>query len=351
MSDLVIVVEDESRRLIGEGVARDGEGVARDHNKSKILHSGTNKVGAYHGVLTFFLLVLYLFVFLGSLFFIGLLEIRQSNMIEYNGFVAALAMKDEADSRELGPNNFKYLSSKVNESIQTYKKLREFLLEQNGCHDLYNNVPESIERPSNSCDKIKQNIDDHVRELFNTLIDMTNNDANRVQYYNKYIDGQISKTPQLAPILHVLTSNSWETNVFRMPIEWLEMVLLIFMGMLGGLIGATKSLVDQAHFHRPRISDFLYRPTVGAVVALAAFVLFRAGQILLGNENPGGTVTGATGLFLLAFLGLVSGLRAKEVVDQIEAGFFRVFRRGFDANSPPEARAQPDALKRDHQTA
>ena len=47
---------------------------------------------------------------------------------------------------------------------------------------------------------------------------------------------------------------------------------------------------------------------VGAVVALAAFVLFRAGQILLGNENPSGTVTGATGLFLLAFLGLVSGL-------------------------------------------
>src|SRR6516164_7403133 len=84
---------------------------------------------------------------------------------------------------------------------------------------------------------------------------------------------------------------------------------------------------------------------VGAVVALAAFVLFRAGQILLGNENPGGTVTGATGLFLLAFLGLVSGLRAKEVVDQLEAGFFRLFQRGSDAKSPAETRPQPDALK------
>ena len=78
---------------------------------------------------------------------------------------------------------------------------------------------------------------------------------------------------------------------------------------------------------------------VGAVVALAAFVLFRAGQILLGNENPSGTVTGATGLFLLAFLGLVSGLRAKDVIDQLEAGFFRMFRR--ESETKTDARAEP----------
>ena len=83
---------------------------------------------------------------------------------------------------------------------------------------------------------------------------------------------------------------------------------------------------------------------VGAVVALAAFVLFRAGQILLGNENPSGTVTGATGLFLLAFLGLVSGLRAKDVIDQLEAGFFRVFPR--ESGAKIEARAEEVVLSR-----
>ena len=127
--------------------------------------------------------------------------------------------------------------------------------------------------------------------------------------------------------------------MFRMPIEWLEMLLLVLMGVLGGLIGVIKSFVDRSRSDRPQISEYFYRPAVGAVVALAAFVLFRAGQILLGNENPSGTVTGATGLFLLAFLGLVSGLRAKDVIDQLEAGFFHVFRR--ESGAKIEARAEP----------
>jgi hypothetical protein len=33
MSDLVIVVEDKTRRLIGEGVGRDGEGIVRNDKK------------------------------------------------------------------------------------------------------------------------------------------------------------------------------------------------------------------------------------------------------------------------------------------------------------------------------
>jgi hypothetical protein len=343
MSDLVIV-ENETRRLIEEGVARDEESVASDHYKTKVFDSRINKVDLYHVLLIFWLLILYLFVFLACIFFIGLLEIRQSNMTDYNGFVAAMAMKDAADTREGSSNdNFKYLLSKVDDSIQSYTTLRESL--KNSCHDVYYDAPLSIDRPADSCDKLKQNIDDHVRESFKNKINMISDDANRARYYYQYIDGQIKKTPQMAPILSSLTSASWKNYVFRMPIEWLEMVLLIFMGMLGGLIGATRCLVDLAYSHRPRISDLLYRPTVGAVVALAAFVLFRAGQILLGNENPGGTVTGATGLFLLAFLGLVSGLRAKEVVDQLEAGFFRLFQRGSDAKSPAETRPQPDALK------
>jgi hypothetical protein len=86
-------------------------------------------------------------------------------MIEYNGFVAALAMKDEADARELGPNNFKYFSDKMNEARQSYKTLRESLTETNGCHDLYNAVPGLIERSADSCDKLKEGIDDQCTRI------------------------------------------------------------------------------------------------------------------------------------------------------------------------------------------
>ena len=165
--------------------------------------------------------------------------------------------------------------------------LRDTCLDSNGV-----NRADSIESPADSCSTLLQIIAGHKRELLKNNDDIiSTKTANLQQYYDKYLDGQINKTPQLA------------------------------------------------RSDRPLISEYFYRPAVGAAVALAPFVLFRAGQILLGNENPSGTVTGATGLFLLAFLGLVSGLRAKDVIDQIEAGFLRMFRR--ESETKTDARAEP----------
>ena len=49
-----------------------------------------------------------------------------------------------------------------------------------------------------------------------------------------------------------------------MPIEWLEMLLLVLMGVLGELIGVIKSFVDRSRSDRPLISEYFYRPGVGA---------------------------------------------------------------------------------------
>ena len=205
-------------------------------------------------------------------------------MAQYNGIVAALVMRDASQK------NADYMSL-LDEALRNYSNmeisLRDTCLDSNGV-----NRADSIESPADSCSTLLQIIAGHKRELLKNNDDIiSTKTANLQQYYDKYLDGQINKTPQLA------------------------------------------------RSDRPLISEYFYRPAVGAVVALAAFVLFRAGQILLGNENPSGTVTGATGLFLLAFLGLVSGLRAKDVIDQLEAGFFRVFPR--ESGAKIEARAEP----------
>ena len=254
-------------------------------------------------------------------------------MAQYNGIVAALVMRDASQK------NADYISL-LDEALRNYSNmeisLRDTCLDSNGV-----NRADSIESPADSCSTLLQIIAGHKRELLKNNDDIiSTKTANLQQYYDKYLDGQINKTPQLAPIFSYLTSDKpWENYVFRMPIEWLEMLLLVLIGVIGGLIGVIKSFVDRSRSDRPLISEYFYRPAVGAVVALAPFVLFRAGQILLGNENPSGTVTGATGLFLLAFLGLVSGLRAKDVIDQLEAGFFRVFPR--ESGAKIEARAEP----------
>jgi len=158
-------------------------------------------------------------------------------MAQYNGIVAALVMRDASQK------NADYISL-LDEALRNYSNmeisLRDTCLDSNGV-----NRADSIERPADSCSTLLQIIAGHKRELLKNNDDIiSTKTANLQQYYDKYLDGQINKTPQLA------------------------------------------------RSDRPLISEYFYRPAVGAAVALAPFVLFRAGQILLGNENPSGTVTG-----------------------------------------------------------
>ena len=59
----------------------------------------------------------------------------------------------------------------------------------------------------------------------------------------------------------------------RLPLELLEMLLLVCMGALGGVIAVTRCFVDTSS-PNPRARDLCYRPVAGAVIALGIYVIF-----------------------------------------------------------------------------
>ena len=72
--------------------------------------------------------------------------------------------------------------------------LRDTCLDSNGV-----NRADSIESPADSCSTLLQIIAGHKRELLKNNDDIiSTKTANLQQYYDKYLDGQINKTPQLA---------------------------------------------------------------------------------------------------------------------------------------------------------
>ena len=95
------------------------------------------------------------------------------------------------------------------------------------------------------------------------------------------------------------------------------MVLLVSMGMLGGIIDATRWLVDRS-VSRPSLLAYFYKPAMGGAIALGAFVVFRATQLIIGGQVQDGVVTVTASIYLLAGLGLVSGFCANKVLKQIE---------------------------------
>jgi hypothetical protein len=146
--------------------------------------------------------------------------------------------------------------------------------------------------------------------------------ANQPLWYNQYIDGISQKTPQIIPLLGFLENS----HIFRSPFEIVEMTLLVCMGLLGGIIGVIRFFVDPS-LPNPSISEFLYKPAAGGVLAFGTFILFRASQLMLGVQDQGGAGTGYTSIFLLAFLGLISGLCANDAISQIENASARMLRR------------------------
>ena len=151
------------------------------------------------------------------------------------------------------------------------------------------------------------------------------------KYYDEYIDGLRDKTPQLIPLLGFMGSKIYVVTAWaRLPLELLEMFLLIFMGALGAVIAVTRCFVDSST-RNPLARDLCYRPAAGAVIALGIYVLFRATQLFFGGGGQDAT-TVSTSVFVLAALGLASGFCAKDAVAQIERVATRLLQ---GAQAPP----------------
>jgi hypothetical protein len=101
----------------------------------------------------------------------------------------------------------------------------------------------------------------------------------------------------------------------KMPADFVVLFLATMMGALGGALSTLRKLADEED--NPRVADYIFRPALGFIVAIAVFTLFKAGQLVISN-NPGSQSNDALNPFLVAFIGVISGLVAKQAIASIE---------------------------------
>ncbi|MGI9509434.1 MAG: hypothetical protein ACR2QJ_08815, partial [Geminicoccaceae bacterium] len=120
--------------------------------------------------------------------------------------------------------------------------------------------------------------------------------------------------------------------------ETLGLLFVFVIGAIGSVIYITKDsiqLVLEGNWltDKPKrsITWYVFRPVFGVIVALAAFLLFKAGQLAMGN---GGTVDGSQdfNLPILSVIALFAGLlswQALEVIETRGAYWFRSQKRQY----------------------
>jgi len=112
---------------------------------------------------------------------------------------------------------------------------------------------------------------------------------------------------------------------FVMPREMLTLALTLSMGIFGSTIVVSRSILMSAAM-KMRLLWFLVRPLQGAVIALAVFILAKAGIIIFSSQPSGSGAPVELNPFAIGFLGIVSGLyadHAYEYLERVAAKFFQ----------------------------
>jgi hypothetical protein len=301
--------------------------------------------GSINGIMRCFMFVLYALLFIFTLVMVGFIEIRQANMGAFNTLIATLEQRDA-----LRATDFHTWLGTIAEDQKRYQVLlasfvcpSDGQLKQDGLEDTQPSAQGDVSNPDlvKVCNKIKGDIQNHSYALETAQDEILTKEATLEQFYWHYKDGITQQVPQLIPALQFLDSGrKWVDAFARSPFEIMEMLLLVCMGMLGGVISVTRSYIEKS-LANPSIRDLILRPAIGGAVALGIYVLFRATQLFIAGQSAG---TASTSIFLVAGLGLASGVCANDAIGQIEALAQRMLRRSPDDQEGNKPAADPPLL-------
>jgi hypothetical protein len=292
--------------------------------------------------------VMYAIILAAGLITLGLVEIRQVNMVNFNALIANLEQRDRAKAEipvvlARVRKQHKRYDDMIARSVDCFSVAGTILGYEHNNREAaislvasQNGDLENQKMPL-SCSDIQSTLRNHANDLLlmedNERFKLANSDA----YYLSYVDGITQKMPQIIPALRFLDSGqAWIDFWARSSFEIMEMFLLVSMGMLGGIINATRWLVDRAS-DRPSLLAYFYKPAVGGAIALGTFVVFRATQLIVGGQVQDGALAVTASVYLLAGLGLVAGFCADKALRQLEKAADGLFH----SESPSRANA-PD---------
>jgi len=298
--------------------------------------------------------VAYAAIFAVTLVTLGLILIRQANIVNFNYLIATLDERDRV--KQEMPNilgNLQIYQQTYNEKLNNITTCTPGPMTQWLGAVFAGAVPRGSDRaaetqsnvsgPLVTCEDL-QKMRNQAAELKKNELDLISKQANLGAWYQSNTDGIRNKMPQIIPALRFLDSGYDLVNVWaRSPFELMQMYLLVLMGMLGGMIKATEWLVKPVALDpaaRPSLSGYFYKPALGGGIALGVFVAFKGAELVIVGPTSDGSTPVTASIFLLAALGLVSGFGADKALEQIEKAATRIFSAG-DAGtssaSPPRS--------------
>lgn len=119
-------------------------------------------------------------------------------------------------------------------------------------------------------------------------------------------------------------SGASNTYLFiTIPSSVLVMMIVVAMGMMGSMINITQAFFSG---EERRITFYIFRPFLGAVVAIAVYVVTKAGVLVSSNPTAQVEEVAKLNAFFVSFLALISGLMSEAAIDMLKRSGTRFLR-------------------------
>jgi len=99
------------------------------------------------------------------------------------------------------------------------------------------------------------------------------------------------------------------------PFSMQTLLFTMFMGILGSVITFFRDVVDGTV--KRRWIRLIYRPMLGAMLALGVYGLMKAGVVILSQSSGSESSGDALNPYFVGFLGLMSGVSSETIIDRI----------------------------------
>ena len=224
--------------------------------------------------------------------------------------VPCLPKKTQLDEKYYSPGMalaiYKEVIELANTEINNFKSLEKSLQDQI--------AKLKIERDSADSAKEKENINDDIENLNGNLytIDLKLKDLNEKQK-NSFKEHELlvetfSDIEYFDSFFNIFSDMFGVKSFWAMPRQILEIVLILSMGILGSLMFVTIDFIkEKGSVKSGKIAMYLFRPSLGMIVALSIYVMAKSGQ-----STFTGSDTEYLSPFVISFLGIISGLLAEK---------------------------------------
>ncbi|MDB5553312.1 MAG: hypothetical protein JWL86_3296 [Rhizobium sp.] len=134
----------------------------------------------------------------------------------------------------------------------------------------------------------------------------------------------------------------------EMPTDALVLIIVVAMGALGGAIQVARNYLSAEDLnnidtYRIRYRYIFFHPFLGAITALAIFILFKAGILVV--STPANSEDANINPFFVSFIGIISGMMATIALETIVRVGENWFKAGTLATKARWANRLEEALK------